>query len=98
MWGCRALESVIPGPSSKDKLDSAIRDGLLYDRPYEWILNMRTGEVRETNLTANTEFSMDFPLINANFNGVRNRFGYTQVVDSTESSTAGIKSCYYPCQ
>ncbi|EXB58586.1 hypothetical protein L484_008741 [Morus notabilis] len=90
VWGCRSLESVIPGPGlgpSKEKFDTSIKDGLLYDRPYEWRLNMQTGKVRERNLTADTEFSMDFPMINPSFTGLKNKFGYTQVVhDSRESS------------
>lgn len=49
---------------------------------------MQTGEVRERNLTG-TKFSMDFPIINEKFTGVKNRYGYSQVVDSTASSTSG---------
>nr|GMN69173.1 hypothetical protein TIFTF001_038222 [Ficus carica] len=89
VWGCRALESVIPGPGtgpSKVNFDNSIKDGLLYDRPYEWRLNMRTGKVRERNLSADTEFSMDFPMINANFTGRKNKFGYTQVVHDSSST------------
>ncbi|PON94638.1 Carotenoid oxygenase [Trema orientale] len=86
MWGCRALESVI----DSNKHDTSPRDAnyLLHIRPYEWRLNMRTGEVKERNLTAVTEFSMDFPMINANFTGLKSKFGYTQVVDPTFTCTS----------
>ena len=91
VWGCRALDSVIPGPydpNSKANFDAKISNGVLYDRPYEWRLNMRTGEVRERNLTVDTEMSMDFPIINGNLTGLKNKFGYTQVLDVTATSTA----------
>ena len=32
---------------------------------------------------------MDFPMINENFTGIKNKYGYTQVVDSIASSTSG---------
>lgn len=57
--------------------------------PYEWRLNMRTGQVREKNLTDDSELSMDFPMINPNFTGLGNRFAYTQVVDPMSSSSSG---------
>ncbi|PON32676.1 Carotenoid oxygenase [Parasponia andersonii] len=59
VWRCRALESVVLCPRKKN-FDTSIKDGLLYDRPHEWRLNMRTGEVWEANLTADTEFSVVF--------------------------------------
>ena len=55
---------------------------------YEWRLHMQTGEVRERSLTG-TEFSMDFPMINGNFIGIKNRYGYTQVINSIASSSSG---------
>ncbi|GMN39972.1 hypothetical protein TIFTF001_009198 [Ficus carica] len=91
VWGCRALDSVIPGPydpSSKANFDAKIGKGALYDRPYEWRLNMRTGDVQERNLTVDTEMSMDFPVINGNLTGLKNKFGYTQVLDVMATSTA----------
>lgn len=92
MWGCRALDSIIPGPdmglhkfewlSRRFKpmncieenpiSNSSTEDGSLLTRCYEWRLHMQTGEVRERNLTG-TEFSMDFPIVNGNFTGVKNR-------------------------
>lgn len=54
---------------------------------YEWRLNMQNGEVKEKNLTG-TYYSMDFPMINEKFTGVKNKFGYTQVVDLDASSFA----------
>ena len=85
MRGCRALESILP-------FDKSDGDGsLVLVSPYEWRLNMRTGEVTERSLTANdTEFSMDVPIINEKFTGLHSRFGYTQVFKSIANSAAGI--------
>jgi carotenoid cleavage dioxygenase-like enzyme len=116
VWGCRALDSIIPGPDAglnkfewfskrlrplnnnisttdqEDDISSRSREeGLLFSRCYEWRLNMQTGQVRERNLTG-TQFSMDFPIINPDFTGLQNRYGYTQVLDSIASSTSGIKN------
>ena len=98
MWGCRALDSVIDANKSdfKDKkiLINNEKD-LLHHRPYEWRLNMQTGEVKERNLTTETELSMDFPMINPNFIGLKNTFGYTQVVDTVPRTTSGDCTCTY---
>lgn len=99
--GCRALESIVPGPdfgsnkfdwfSKRFKnvktVDIEENDSLL-SRPYEWRLSMKTGEVMERNLTSK-EYSMDFPFINGCFTGVKNKYGYCQVVDADASSIAG---------
>ncbi|XP_050366320.1 carotenoid 9,10(9',10')-cleavage dioxygenase 1-like isoform X3 [Argentina anserina] len=93
VWGCKALDSVI-GPinqssSDNDSTSTAEDACKLYSHAYEWRLNMETGEVRERYLTGQ-KFSMDFPMINGNFTGLKNRFGYAQVVDSVASSTSGL--------
>lgn len=41
---------------------------------------MQTGE-DERNLSG-TKFSMDFPMINGDYTGVKNKYGHTQIVDS----------------
>ncbi|KAJ6856601.1 carotenoid 9,10(9',10')-cleavage dioxygenase-like [Populus alba x Populus x berolinensis] len=64
-------------------------DELLFCRSYEWRLNMETGEVKERNLTG-TQFSIEFPMINPNFNGVKNKFGYAQTVHGLASATSGM--------
>ncbi|KAE8735233.1 Carotenoid 9,10(9',10')-cleavage dioxygenase 1, putative isoform 2 [Hibiscus syriacus] len=106
IWGCRALESVIPGPEKgKNKFDwfsrkfrplnstggsindAVSEDQLVFPRPYEWRLNMKTGGVKETNLTG-TDFKLDFPFINEAFIGLRNNYGYSQVHDSIASSAS----------
>ncbi|XP_039042057.1 carotenoid 9,10(9',10')-cleavage dioxygenase-like [Hibiscus syriacus] len=108
IWGCRALESVIPGPEKgKNKFDwfsrnfrplnstggsindAVSEDQLVFPRPYEWRLNMKTGGVEETNLTG-TDFALDFPFINEAFIGLRNNYGYSQVRDSIASSASGM--------
>ncbi|KAK9946659.1 hypothetical protein M0R45_012109 [Rubus argutus] len=93
VWGCKALDSVI-GPSNESNSnindDTSAENGRkLFSHAYEWRLNMETGQVRERYLTGKN-FSMDFPMINANFCGVKNRFGYAQVLDSVASSTSGL--------
>ncbi|KAF8028632.1 hypothetical protein BT93_E1312 [Corymbia citriodora subsp. variegata] len=103
--GCRAPTSVFPGPDwGMNKFDwfsrgfdfrepvdanANKRVGYLFTRAYEWRLNVETGEVQESNPTG-TEFSMDFPFINADFNGLRNKYGYAQVINSKSSSESGM--------
>ncbi|XP_050231911.1 carotenoid 9,10(9',10')-cleavage dioxygenase-like [Mercurialis annua] len=58
-------------------------------RCYEWRLNMKTGNVEERNLTG-TQFSMEFPMINAHYLGLPNYYGYTQVVHVAASSASGM--------
>ncbi|KAF8036083.1 hypothetical protein BT93_C1929 [Corymbia citriodora subsp. variegata] len=103
--GCRAMASILPGPDwGVDKFDWFSRgyklppknrgngneeEGFLFHCVYEWRLNMETGDVGERNLSG-THFSMDFPFVNANFVGLKNKFGFTQVVDSVASSSCGL--------
>ncbi|XP_015084337.1 carotenoid 9,10(9',10')-cleavage dioxygenase 1-like [Solanum pennellii] len=98
--GCRARESVLPRPGSKDekykrffeeseetsstKNNNESLEELFYFRVCEWRLNMRTGEVKEKNVI--TKFFMEFPMINERFIGLRNKFCYLQVVDIEASS------------
>ncbi|GMQ03445.1 hypothetical protein CsSME_00049239 [Camellia sinensis var. sinensis] len=85
-WFSRGFK---PLNSTEENNDSSAQDSLLFSRCYEWRLNMKTREVKGMNLTG-TESSMDFPIINENFTGLKNKYGYTQVVDSTASSTSGM--------
>uniref|UniRef100_A0A7N0SX73 Uncharacterized protein n=1 Tax=Kalanchoe fedtschenkoi TaxID=63787 RepID=A0A7N0SX73_KALFE len=106
--GCRARESIIPGPEMGiDKFewfsegfkpwksipqgqnDGSSRDGSLLSRCYEWRLNTETGDVKERYLTG-AEFPLDFPMLNEEFIGSRNKYGYTQVVDADASSRSGM--------
>ncbi|KAL0323821.1 UNVERIFIED_CONTAM: Carotenoid 9,10(9',10')-cleavage dioxygenase 1 [Sesamum calycinum] len=103
VMACIAQDSIIPGPDlGKDKLgwfsrglkkvsscEENMEEGFLFARPYEWRLNMKTGQVKEKYIVA-PDFAMDFPMINDNFIGVKNKFAYTQVVDSVASSVAGM--------
>ncbi|XP_027182326.1 carotenoid 9,10(9',10')-cleavage dioxygenase 1-like [Coffea eugenioides] len=103
---CKARESIIPGPEfgldkyewfssgfkhikPVRKSDQDSQDGAFFTRVYEWRLNMKSGEVKGKYLTG-TEFSMDFPIINEKFTGVKNKYGYTQVIDSAASSISGM--------
>ncbi|PSR91263.1 Carotenoid 9,10(9',10')-cleavage dioxygenase [Actinidia chinensis var. chinensis] len=69
--------------------NGSTEEGFLFTCVYEWRLNMVTGEVRERNLSG-TYFSMDFPVVNADFIGLKHKYGYTQVVDSEASSSCGL--------
>ncbi|XP_020550180.1 carotenoid 9,10(9',10')-cleavage dioxygenase 1-like isoform X2 [Sesamum indicum] len=105
VMGCRAQDSIIPGPDlGKDKLEwfsrgfkkvdsyddhSNMEEGFLFARPYEWRLNMKTGQVKERYLVG-LQFSMDFPIINHNFTGLKTKYAYTQLVHSHASSAAGM--------
>jgi len=103
VWGCRARESVLPRPGSKDKKSKRFFEGSeetsstkinnesleesFFFRVCEWRLNMRTREVKEKNVV--TKFFMEFPMINEKFIGLRNKFCYLQVVDREASSISG---------
>lgn len=50
---------------------------------------MKTGQVKERFLTGKSH-SMDFPMINENFTGLKNKYGYAQVVDLDASSISGM--------
>ncbi|KAL3746757.1 hypothetical protein ACJRO7_015659 [Eucalyptus globulus] len=102
---CRAVTSIFPGPDwGEDKFDWYTRgyklpskdgengneeEGFLFYCVYEWRLNMETGDVKERNLSG-THSSMEFPFINENFIGLKNKFGFAQVVDSAASSSCGL--------
>ncbi|XP_014500682.1 carotenoid 9,10(9',10')-cleavage dioxygenase isoform X2 [Vigna radiata var. radiata] len=81
--GCSSLDSLIPGPN----LSLKEHEGL--SRCHEWRLNMHSGEVKEKDICGGNVVYMDFPVINGNFIGVRNRYAYTQVVDPIASSDQG---------
>ncbi|KHN10199.1 Carotenoid 9,10(9',10')-cleavage dioxygenase 1 [Glycine soja] len=83
LWGCRALDSIIPGP------EDGLNESTMFSRCYEWRLNIKSGEVKEKYITGPEQF-MDFPVINASFTGIKNRYGYTQVVDPAASYAADI--------
>ncbi|MED6205389.1 hypothetical protein PIB30_017201 [Stylosanthes scabra] len=82
--GCRSLDSLIPGPDpSSNEFDCL-------SRCYEWRLNMKTGEVKERSVMRGKQVYMDFPMVNENFIGIKNRYAYTQVVDPLTLSTQGL--------
>ncbi|XP_039165723.1 carotenoid 9,10(9',10')-cleavage dioxygenase 1 [Eucalyptus grandis] len=103
--GCRAMASILPGPDwgvnkfdwfsrgyklpPKNRGNGSEEEGFLFHCVYEWRLSMETGDIGERNLSG-THFSMDFPFINGNFIGLKNKFGFTQVVDSSASSSCGL--------
>ncbi|MED6225019.1 hypothetical protein PIB30_089715 [Stylosanthes scabra] len=85
VWGCRALDSIIPGPEG-----GLNNDPKWFSRCYEWRLNMETGEVHEKYLTDGPNQFMDFPVISESFIGIKNKYAYTQVVDPIATSDAGM--------
>ncbi|KAK4274277.1 hypothetical protein QN277_017525 [Acacia crassicarpa] len=84
VWGCRALGSVVP------RVDPSLNPFEAFSRCYEWRLNLQSGEVNERDLGGTKVLNMDFPTINANFIGIKNRYGYTQVVDPEATYSAGV--------
>ncbi|XVF89183.1 hypothetical protein PTKIN_Ptkin19aG0109500 [Pterospermum kingtungense] len=78
-----------PGEPIEESFDAISEDQLLFHRPYEWRLNMQTGDVKERNLTGPNHFPMEFPMINGAFTGVKNKYGYTQVCHCESSSAKG---------
>ncbi|CAI9093528.1 OLC1v1029040C1 [Oldenlandia corymbosa var. corymbosa] len=84
-WFSRGFKHV---NSVEKNEEENFQDGALFSRVHEWRLNMQTGEVKEMNLTGD-EFSMDFPMINESYVGIKNKYGYAQIVDSFASSDAG---------
>ncbi|KAL7150769.1 hypothetical protein ABFS83_05G135600 [Erythranthe nasuta] len=85
--GFKHLNNSLNNNNNNNKIDE---EGFLFSRPYMWRINMESGIVENQSYLTGSEFSMDFPMINHNFTGIRNKYGYTQVVDSTASSAAGM--------
>ncbi|GMQ10611.1 hypothetical protein CsSME_00053547 [Camellia sinensis var. sinensis] len=83
-WFSKGFKPLSTSTEEEDD-NSSIKDGFLFTCVNEWRLNMETGEVKERNLSG-TEFSMDFPMINEGYTGLRCKYGYTQVIDSEASS------------
>ena len=79
-----------PGEPIEQTLDAISEDQLLFNRPYEWRLNMRTGDVKERTLTGPNKFPMEFPLINGAFMGVKNKYAYAQVSCFDLTSDTGM--------
>ncbi|KAJ8751196.1 hypothetical protein K2173_016377 [Erythroxylum novogranatense] len=88
-WGKNKFEWYSKGYKINDYIDGSSENGYLIHRVYEWRLNMATGHVKERYLTT-ADFSMDFPVINEAFTGLKQKYGYTQVIHSMASSTSGI--------
>ncbi|KAI3822454.1 hypothetical protein L1987_10044 [Smallanthus sonchifolius] len=102
LWAFRARNSIIPGPdlglnkfewfSSRFKHECDTNfdsDESFISQAYEWRLNMKTGEVKERFLTGKSH-SMDFPMINESFTGLKNKYGYAQTVDLDASTFSGM--------
>nr|XP_019066509.1 carotenoid 9,10(9',10')-cleavage dioxygenase 1-like [Solanum lycopersicum] len=67
---------------SKDNIKTS-EDLFSFSKVCEWRLNMKTGEVKMKNVTTNDHrFIMEFPMINEHFIGLKNKFGYLQLIDS----------------
>ncbi|KAI3687762.1 hypothetical protein L1987_81465 [Smallanthus sonchifolius] len=102
LWAFRARNSIIPGPdlglnkfewfSSRFKHECDPNydyDESFFSQAYEWRLNMKTGQVIERFLTGKLH-SMDFPMINESFTGLKSKYGYAQTVDLDASSFSGM--------
>ncbi|KAL6655771.1 hypothetical protein ACP70R_006597 [Stipagrostis hirtigluma subsp. patula] len=98
--GLRSPDSLIPGPgpalhngnTEKSELtgyDKSLKQGTkeeFLSRLYEWRLNLKTKAVSGEYLTG-TEFSLEFPMINNQYTGLRHSYAFTQIVDSLTSSS-----------
>lgn len=75
-------------------------DEKLFSRLFEWRLNLKTKTVLGEYLTG-TECSLEFPMINNHYTGVRHSYGYAQIVDSLTrsagSSEKGIAKIKQHC-
>ncbi|KAM3302775.1 hypothetical protein P3S67_013805 [Capsicum chacoense] len=79
--------------SSSKKNSQLLKEFFSFFRVCEWRLNMRTGDVKMTNSTpTDHQFIMDFPMINEHFIGLKNKFGYLQLVDSEAFSNYFAKN------
>ncbi|KAI7757608.1 hypothetical protein M8C21_016499 [Ambrosia artemisiifolia] len=93
-WGENKFEWFSRGFSFKSINSSNQNDqrekeeGMLFTCVREWRLNLKTMEVKERDVTG-IEYSMDFPTINADFTGLKHKYGYTQVIHSLASSESG---------
>ncbi|KAK4709386.1 hypothetical protein R3W88_030311 [Solanum pinnatisectum] len=71
---------------NKDNIESS-KNLFSFFKVCEWRLNTRTNEVKMKNLTTNDHrFIMEFPMINEHFIGLKNKFGYLQLIDSENLS------------
>lgn len=77
----------LPPDKNSEDFDPSL-DGILFSRPYEWRLNLGSGIASEGYITSE-DVAMDFPVINENFTGIINKYGYAQVVDSVATSKTG---------
>ncbi|XP_069147851.1 carotenoid 9,10(9',10')-cleavage dioxygenase-like [Solanum lycopersicum] len=99
---CRARRWIIPRPNeselssdtlnetsfSKDNIESS-KDLFFFFNVCEWRLNMKTGKVKMKNLTTNDHrFIMELPMINEHFIGLKNKFGYQQLINSETFSNS----------
>ncbi|KAK9079455.1 hypothetical protein SSX86_001126 [Deinandra increscens subsp. villosa] len=102
VWACRSRSSIIPGPDYgvnksewfsngfKPECDTNFdSDESFFTQAYEWRLNMKTGQVKERFLTGKSQ-SMELPVINENFTGLKNKYGYAQIADLDASSLSGV--------
>ncbi|XBJ21601.1 hypothetical protein VPH35_000123 [Triticum aestivum] len=100
--GLCSADSVIPGPrlnklgvlpersqltGDGNKMKQGISEKL-FSRLYEWRLNREKKTVSGEYLTGR-ECSLEFPMINNNYTGVRHSYAYAQIVDSITRSGEG---------
>ncbi|KAG6389428.1 hypothetical protein SASPL_150896 [Salvia splendens] len=86
---CHEHDDEVVVLACRARIEQTGADAQFLSRVYEWRLNLLKGEVvAEKNLTG-TDYSMEFPIINDKYVGKMCKYGYTQVVCSKASSTAG---------
>ncbi|KAL3744356.1 hypothetical protein ACJRO7_013598 [Eucalyptus globulus] len=97
-WGMNKFNWFSRGFNSREPVDTNANKhgGYLFTCAYCLWVEIEHGiwEIQESNFMG-TEFSMDFPFINAEFTGLRNRYGYAQVTNS-EQALIAVMQCQSP--
>uniref|UniRef100_A0ACD5YFK5 Uncharacterized protein n=1 Tax=Avena sativa TaxID=4498 RepID=A0ACD5YFK5_AVESA len=88
--GFHVPSSIIMGLRINDTMKETNNQGLNeeHSRLYEWRLNLKTRTVAGKYLTGK-EVSLEFPVINNKYVGLRHKYAYAQVVDSPASLAGG---------
>ncbi|OAE33836.1 hypothetical protein AXG93_3559s1020 [Marchantia polymorpha subsp. ruderalis] len=84
-WYSRGLTRSPPGQEELDPLS----DGALLTYPYEWRIDLESGNVTERVLV-DEEISMEMPRINESYVGRKHRYGYVICHDLDQSRKEGV--------
>ncbi|CAN6217312.1 unnamed protein product [Urochloa humidicola] len=102
--GLRSQDSLIPGPrfalnksdskiSEPEEDDNSMKHGTgneFFFRLYQWRFNLKT-KTASGDFLSGTEDSLEFPMINNMYTGLRHSYAYAQVVNSLTSSSGNCE-------